>query len=221
MGVFLVNGGMLTTVQDSGRYGFQKYGVGAAGAMDQRSMRIANILVGNTLNEAVLEVTLVGPVIRFTSGNFFAATGGDLGALLNGRTIQPYSAVRAEEGDVLSFKGRRSGCRAYIAFAGGLDIPCVLGSKATYLRSHFGGFEGRALRSGDKIAFKAPPDTLPNMLYRTAEPEIFREKEILICVVLEPQDSAFTKHGLNTFLPKRIRSPTKLIDRECALTVLL
>ena len=117
------SGGFLTTVQDMGRTGYQESGMSVSGVMDQRSAAIANILVGNDENEAVLEVTLMGPMMEFTEDNIIAVTGGNLVPKVNGKDLPMYQAVLVHKGDSMNFAGMTSGSRAYIAVAGGLDIP--------------------------------------------------------------------------------------------------
>ena len=143
MGIIVENGGILTTVQDEGRFGYQAFGVSTSGAMDNHSFHIANILVGNDMGEGALEMTSIGPTLKFTSDNIVAVTGGDLTPMLDGNEFPMYRAVLVKEGQTLSFAGARNGCRGYIAFAGGLDIPIVMGSKSTLLRNHLGGVKGR------------------------------------------------------------------------------
>lgn len=200
MGIKFANGGFITTIQDMGRTGYQEFGVPAAGVMDTLSFRKANILVGNDENEAVLEVTLMGPMFTFTSDNIIAVTGGDLGAKLNGKDIPMYQAVLAKKGDTMSFMGIKSGSRAYVAFAGGLDIPVVMGSKSTHLKSNLGGFEGRKLGPGDEIEFTAPKTTLPNMSRRVLPADDFSGASCELRVILGPQDDCFTEKGIQTFL---------------------
>lgn len=200
MGIKFANGGFITTIQDMGRTGYQEFGVPAAGVMDTLSFRKANILVGNDENEAVLEVTLMGPMFTFTSDNIIAVTGGDLGAKLNGKDIPMYQAVLAKKGDTMSFMGIKSGSRAYVAFAGGLDIPVVMGSKSTHLKSSLGGFEGRKLGPGDEIEFTAPKTTLPNMSRRVLSADDFSGASCELRVILGPQDDCFTEKGIQTFL---------------------
>ncbi|MBP3927149.1 MAG: biotin-dependent carboxyltransferase family protein [Clostridium sp.] len=200
MGVKFANGGFLTTVQDMGRIGFQESGMSVSGVMDQRSAALANLLVGNDENEAVLEITLMGPMCQFTEDNIIAVTGGNLGPKLNGKDLPMYQAVRVKKGDNMSFAGMFSGSRAYVAFAGGLDIPVVMGSKSTNLKSRVGGYQGRKLGGGDEIGFIAPKTTLPNMGKRKVTPDDFTATEQVIRVVLGPQDDCFTEKGLKTFL---------------------
>ena len=201
MSIRIINGGMLTTVQDNGRIGYQQFGVPVSGAMDPQAAAIANILVGNEDNEAVLEVTMLGPRIEFQEANCIAVTGGDLTPQLDGKSFPMNRAVAVQKGQVLSFAAPRSGCRAYIAFAGGLDIPQVMGSRSTYLKAKIGGLEGRKLDKEDIIAFRAPTAQLPNMEKRAvADAETFTKTDVTLRVVLGPQDDAFTEAGIKTFL---------------------
>lgn len=199
MGITVENGGLLTSVQDEGRYGYQKYGMSPSGPMDPRSFYLANILVGNARGEGMLETTYMGLQIRFTESNIIAITGGDLMAEINGEDAPMYQALKVENGDVLSFGGMRGGSRAYVAFAGGLDISEVMGSKSTAMRYKIGGYEGRKLQKGDEIGFLHPKTDLPHMDERHLSPEIFPKKEIVLRVVLGPQEDCFTEKGIRQF----------------------
>ncbi len=199
MGIMMLNGGLLTTIQDAGRRGYQRYGMGVSGAVDVHSYVYANILVGNTHNEAVLEVTLMGPVIEFTSNSVIAVTGGDLSPMLNGAPLPMYRAVQVQKGSILSFGPVKSGCRAYISFAGGLAITPVMGSRSTYIKAHIGGYEGRNLQAGDEIAFRRPASCPPNVEKRVMQPEIWNGN-YTVRVIMGPQDDRFTKKGIDTFL---------------------
>jgi len=164
MSITILNPGMLTSVQDLGRIGYQQFGVSVSGVMDPRSASIANILVGNDEGEAVLECTMMGPHIRFDAPNIIAITGGDLGATLDGQRIDTYRAIPVNAGQTLRFTMLRTGCRAFVAFAGGLDIPVVMGSRSTNMKAKIGGYQGRKLQKDDVIAFpppKTPAATLP------------------------------------------------------------
>jgi antagonist of KipI len=147
---------LLTTVQDLGRTGYQRHGIVVGGAMDAPAIRIANLLVGNAQSAAALEATLLGPTLEFLRDHLFAVAGGDLGALLNGEPVPSWRPCVARAGSVLSFAGPRAGCRAYIAIAGGIDVPEVLGSRSTDLRAGIGGMQGRALAAGDVLSVCAP-----------------------------------------------------------------
>jgi antagonist of KipI len=149
MTVTVLHAGLLTTIQDLGRYGAQKYGVIVSGAMDSYSLRIANILVGNDEGEGAIEVTLFGTSLQFEKDQLIAITGADLAANLDGEKAPMWRPVLVRKGSILTFKSGKKGARAYIAFAGGIAIPRAMGSKSTYLRAGIGGFQGRALQKGD------------------------------------------------------------------------
>jgi len=200
MSITVLNPGMLTTVQDMGRYGYQQFGVPVSGVMDQRAAAIANILVGNSQNEAVLECTLLGPHLRFDADNCFAITGGELTASLDGVSVPTYKAISAKAGQVLRFSAPAKGCRAFIAFAGGLDIKPVMGSCSTYIKAAIGGVNGRKLAKDDVIGFKAPCAELKNMGLRSIASELITRDVYTVHVVMGPQDDAFTDEGIATFL---------------------
>lgn len=145
-------GGMQTTVQDLGRSGFQKYGVVAAGAMDPYALRMANLLVGNEENNAGLEITLVGPEIQFEEDALISICGGDLSPQLDGTAVGLWKPLEVHKEQILTFGTPRRGSRAYLAVAGGIDVPEVMDSRSTYLRAALGGFNGRALKAGDQLA---------------------------------------------------------------------
>jgi KipI family sensor histidine kinase inhibitor len=156
-GLEVLDPGLLTTVQDAGRTGRRRLGVSPAGAMDTRSLAAANAALGNAADAAALECTVAGPALVFLAATRFAIAGADLGAVLERRDLGPWPVplgvpVLARAGNVLRFAGRRSGCRACVAIEGGVDVPEVLGSRATDLGSGFGGLGGRALRAGDRLA---------------------------------------------------------------------
>ena len=149
--VTILKPGLFTTIQDSGRWGHQDRGVPVAGPMDWSACRLANALVGNALDAAALEVTLVGPELRFEKPSVFAVTGADLSASLDGAPLALESPQACAGGSLLRFGERRSGTRAYIAVDGGIDVPRVLGSRATHVVSGLGGIDGRALVAGDRL----------------------------------------------------------------------
>ena len=199
MSITILNPGMLTSVQDLGRIGYQQFGVSVSGVMDPRSASIANILVGNDEGEAVLECTMMGPHIRFDAPNIIAITGGDLGATLDGQRIDTYRAIPVNAGQTLRFTMLRTGCRAFVAFAGGLDIP-VMGSRSTNMKAKIGGYQGRKLQKDDVIGFRAPKTDLKNLGLRHTSPEFMPRAEYKLRIVLGPQDDAFTERGITTFL---------------------
>ena len=199
MSITVLNPGLLTTVQDMGRVGYQQFGVSVSGVMDPRSAAIANILVGNQEGEAVLECTMMGPHLQFDRANTIAITGGDLMPTLDGQPIPAYRAISVQAGQVLRFQAPKTGCRCFIAFTGGLDIPEVMGSRSTYLKAKIGGVEGRKLQKGDVIPFRAP-GVPKNLNIRFISPEFVPRQVYTLRVVLGPQDDAFTQEGMNTFL---------------------
>ncbi|MCM3595781.1 biotin-dependent carboxyltransferase family protein [Metabacillus idriensis] len=144
--------GLLTSIQDLGRYGSQKYGVIASGAMDTLSHRIANMLVGNSENEAAVEMTMLGAHFEFQSDSMISICGGDLSPILNDRPAKMWRPLFVKKGSLLTFGGAKKGCRAYLAVAGGIEVPEVMGSKSTYLRAGIGGYEGRAIENGDILS---------------------------------------------------------------------
>lgn len=192
--------GFLTTVQDLGRHNYQALGVPVSGAMDKRSLKLANLLVDNDVTEAGLEVTMLGPTIEFTEDNVIAITGGDLMPQINNMDIDMNKAIICHKGDILSFKGIKSGSRAYIAFAGGLSIHKVMGSKSTYIKAGIGGFKGRKLEKNDEICFENPKVSISNLSKRTLNINNQFSNEINLRVIMGPQDDCFTEDGIKTFL---------------------
>jgi antagonist of KipI len=148
--------GLLTTVQDLGRHGYQRDGVPVSGAMDPFALRVANLLVGNDPGAAGLEATLSGPVLEFAEEALIALAGADPGALLDGVVVPPWRPVRVPAGSTLALGAARRGCRAYLAVAGGIDVPRVLGSRSTFVRAALGGHRGRELRRGNELPVGSP-----------------------------------------------------------------
>ena len=200
MGIIVENPGIQTTVQDEGRFGYQQFGVSPAGPMDTQSFYLANILAGNQKGEGALELTFSGPALKFDEDNVIAITGADMTPTLNGEAIPSYQAVAVHAGDVLDFGfAAGNGCRSYVAFAGGLDVPLVMGSKSTLMRNGLGGVHGRKLEKGDSIGFSNPVSELPNMHLRKLQQEVFPRKEVTLRVVAGPQDTEFTEDELKKF----------------------
>jgi antagonist of KipI len=148
--------GLFTTIQDTGRWGHQVSGVPVSGALDQFSHRVANAAVGNDREAATLEVTLVGPELRFEQAATIAVAGADLGATVDGARVPLNTATRCRPGGVLRFGERRAGARAYVAVNGGIVVPAVLGSRATHVASAVGGMAGRRLAAGDRLPVGTP-----------------------------------------------------------------
>ena len=146
------DGGVRTTVQDAGRFGLYHFGMPPSGALDDYSFRAANLLVGNDEGAAVLEATFSGPTLEFEQDAVIAVTGADLPLKLDGEEQPGWTSLAVKAGQVLSFDFLRAGARAYIAVAGGIDVPVVFGSRSTYALCVIGGLEGRAIREGDVAA---------------------------------------------------------------------
>ena len=195
--------GMLTTVQDLGRWGFLGKGMPIAGAMDPVALQMGNIMVGNPANTAALEMTIMGPALTVTAGEAVAVlTGADLGLTINGEPRQAWKCSRVRKGDALSFRGTSGkGCRAYLCISGGIEVDPVMGSRSTYLRGKMGGFNGRPLTKGDVIHtgkphllwkrfdnFECNEDLIPDYGLQTK-----------LKAVPGPQDNLFTENGLKTF----------------------
>ncbi|MVN77265.1 5-oxoprolinase/urea amidolyase family protein [Hymenobacter sp. HMF4947] len=156
MSISVLRPGLLTTVQDLGRPGYQQAGIVVGGALDALALRVANLLVGNPETAAGLEITLRGPTLRFETDHLVALTGADLTPTIGGQALPLHRPVWVRAGAELVFGGARAGCRAYLAVSGGLAVPLVLGSRATYLRAALGGLDGRALRAGDQLPAPGP-----------------------------------------------------------------
>ena len=151
MAIEVIKPGLATTVQDAGRVGYYNVGIPLSGALDQYSFRAANLLVGNDENAAAIECTLLGPELRFHDDAVISVTGSAMTPKLDGTPTATGEAIAVRAGTVVSFDFMRTGARAYIAVAGGIDVPVVLGSRSTYGLGAFGGFMGRKLASGDLL----------------------------------------------------------------------
>ncbi|MCW3981951.1 MAG: biotin-dependent carboxyltransferase family protein [Candidatus Bathyarchaeota archaeon] len=196
----IIRRGLFTTIQDFGRYGFQRYGVPVSGAIDPHAFLAANLLVGNKPNYAVLEITLKGPELLLLNATEIAITGANLSPAINGKPVDSWQTLRVHEGDTLSFGLPKEGCRAYLAVSGGIDVPVLLGSRSTYVRGGFGGFSGRQLREGDIVESFQPEGRLESRLSLPRELIPRYRREAAVQVVLGPQVSDFTERGLDVFL---------------------
>ena len=169
MTVTVLKPGMLSTLQSRPRPGMRHLGVPSGGAADTLSLALANRLVGNSWHATALEVTMMGPLLRFDSAGAFAIAGAPVQATLNGAAIDRHATVFAEPGDELNAGSAAVGARAYIAIAGGFVADDVLGSTSTNLQAGFGGLQGRALQKGDILeftggeidAFETPAEFIP------------------------------------------------------------
>ena len=198
MAIKVIHPGLLTTVQDLGRFGYQKLGIPVSGVMDTAAYEAACSLCGNTNGEAVLEMTMLGGRYLFLDPAVIAITGADMHPSLNNREIPMYTQIKVNAGDYLDLHSASNGCRTYLAAAGGIAVPAVMGSRSTHLKCRIGGFEGRALKTGDilpvgNIILNDIPEIKP-----LSKPEY--SNEITVRFIFGPQDDCFTVKGKETFV---------------------
>lgn len=195
MSIKIISGGMLSTVQDEGRTGFQSTGFSVSGVMDRDAYRDANYLVGNFNGEAVIEMTFTGICAEFLCDGVIALTGGDFSAKLNGALIPRYRCVKVRRGDILKMGAAVTKMRAYLAVRGGIDTEPFLGSRSTNLKIKAGGYEGRKLQPGDILPVGSGENCAPFKERELPEPVYSDE----IRVIPGPQEGFFTKKGIETF----------------------
>jgi antagonist of KipI len=193
--------GIMSTVQDLGRFGCARYGVAASGALDGFAVRVGNLLVGNAENAAVVETTLMGLRIKAVRDAVVAVTGGDLQARKGSEPLAVWRSHLVREGESISFSGPASGFRSYLAVAGGIHAATVMGSRSTNLASGFGGFQGRPLRKGDILAVEPVKDAL-RFAGRAFTPEWIPDYSApwRLRIVWGPQDDHFSEEGRQTFV---------------------
>lgn len=149
----IIKPGLLDTVQDLGRYGYQKHGVVTSGAMDKWAHRIANLLVGNEEDASTIESTITGPEIQFAENSLIALCGGEFCPTINGIAVPMWRPVLVKKNHILKIGHTKRGCRIYLAVGGGFDVPLLMNSRSTYMRAKIGGFQGRPLKKEDKLLF--------------------------------------------------------------------
>jgi biotin-dependent carboxylase-like uncharacterized protein len=202
MALEVLHGGLLTSVQDGGRHGAYDIGLPPSGAMDDFSFRVANLLVGNDENAAVLEATYLGPRLRFEEDRVVAVTGADLPPTVDGEPRATWEAITVHAGQTLAFGPLRAGARCYIAVAGGIDVPPMLGSRSTFARVAFGGHQGRRLVAGDRLELgESRPGAAPRTGARVGEndrPRFAEETEVRVVVGL--YSHRLTPESLAAFL---------------------
>ncbi|HUU35133.1 MAG TPA: biotin-dependent carboxyltransferase family protein [Vicinamibacterales bacterium] len=207
-GLVVLRPGLLTTVQDLGRWGSQALGVPVAGPMDTFAHRLANALVGNPAAAATLEVTLLGPELRAERALVVAVAGAAFELTVDGRPVGHQASFALAPGAVLRFGVRQGGSRAYLAVAGGIDTPPVLGSRSTHLVSGMGGLAGRALVSGDVLPVGTPTRGGPPRAGRPLTRPVPAARPALR-VMLGPQDAWFSRQSVETLLHELYRVSTK------------
>jgi biotin-dependent carboxylase-like uncharacterized protein len=156
MTIKVIHPGLATTIQDLGRPGYYHLGIPVSGAMDRLALRSANLLVGNDEGAACLEAVFMGPQLEFTRDSLVAVTGAELPPKIDGEPRPTWTSFAVKAGETLSFDFLRAGARAYIAVAGGIDVPVVLGSRSTYAIGALGGIDGRAIQAGDELPVGTP-----------------------------------------------------------------
>ncbi len=197
--ITVVKPGLMTTVQDEGRFGWRAYGMPASGAMDRYAFRVANILAGNEASLAALEMTLSGAVFRFETDSYVSVCGADMRCSLNGVGVRNWSGFPVTAGSELSFGHAVSGCRSYLAVRGGIATPVVMGSRSTCLRAGIGGVGGRALKAGDFLGCGGSNRkvTKKRVLPRRFIPRY--TGSMVLRVLLGPQEDHFTEDGISVF----------------------
>lgn len=193
----VISPGPFTTVQDRGRYGYLRYGVPISGVMDSFAARLANLLVGNEEEAAVLECTMAGPSLAVLDVADVAVTGAEMAVHLNGVAVAGWSSFRVTPGDILTIGPARSGCRGYIAVGGGIAVPIVMGSRSCYPAAGIGGHHGRALQPGDRLA-RGAQALLPAPRRLPAELVPRYGDALTLRAIPGPQDDSFAE-GLTTF----------------------
>ena len=205
----IIRTGVLATVQDLGRWGYQRFGMPVSGAMDGFALRAANLLVGNAGGEAALEIAMGGLAMRAMQDTVVAISGADLLPRIDGRAAPMWTSFAVRPGQELSWDRPAKGTWAYLAVAGGIDVPSVMGSKSTYLRAKVGGLEGRALAKGDILC--ASPENGDRHRFQTTKSEpvpFFRGRSlspteipeysssVIARVILGPQLDAFADEAV-------------------------
>ncbi|MDD3229463.1 MAG: biotin-dependent carboxyltransferase family protein [Oscillospiraceae bacterium] len=199
--IVVEKGGALTTIQDLGRFGFERFGVSPSGPMDVRSFSISNILVGNPRNAAAMEISIMGPTLRFRDSAVIAVTGCEISFMRNGVPLPMYTTVYISAGDIVEFGIAKTGCRAYLAVSGGFDVPAVMGSRATSIQNKIGGIYGRRLQNGDELTIGSSSIKTEQILGRSLPRDNFEGNQfVTLRVIMGPQDNEFTKEGIQTFL---------------------
>lgn len=194
----IINPGLLSSIQDSGRYGYQQYGMPVAGAMDTDALQLANWCVGNQPNEACIESTILGAAIEFQLDTRIALCGAKVRAKINGEFVDMNRSLQIKAGDQLEMGQVQSGCRTYLAIAGGFNIPELMNSKSTYLRGKFGGFKGKALSAGDEIEINQTKQVFKRVLAQDLIPDYSSHTQIRVTAGAEVK--RFTQEGIKSFL---------------------
>lgn len=197
--ITMLQPGIFTTIQDKGRWGYQAYGMPISGAMDRYACQVANLLVGNQMNAAVIEMTGMGAAFKFDEEQMVAVCGGDMQGLLDNSPISNWSSFLVPKRGEIRFHGAVSGYRTYLAIRGGFNVPMVLESRSTCTPAKVGGYGGRMLRQGDVLHIGQDHDfaVQPGELMAPYIPQYAKQLELR--VILGPQEDRFTQGTLTSF----------------------
>ena len=198
--LYVLNPGLLTTLQDGGRTGFEDQGVPPSGALDELSFALANALVGNPAGTGALEFTLIGGEFRAGQGGCVIAVTGDMEVFIDDQPMPAYQCHVLRSGAVLKVGRALSGARGYLAVGGGFAARPVLGSVSTLMRGELGGFAGRALAKGDDLPLALPSQCLPLAARASAQRFLPQREQRALRVVLGPQQAHFSEHEIGRFL---------------------
>lgn len=198
MAIEITEPGLAASVQDRGRPGYYSVGIPPSGAVDLYSALAANLLVGNDDGAAVIEAAYLGPKLRFTGPTVVAVTGATMPVTLNGDPVPQWESFPVATGDLLAFGYLQEGARIYIAVAGGIEVPLVLGSRSTYALGGFGGFDGRPLQAGDLLATGHGPGRPSRSVPADLRPALARDIDVRIMLGL--YDYRLAPAGLETLL---------------------
>jgi len=196
------------TVQNGGRQHSRSFGVPRGGAMDLFALRVVNAVVGNFLDAAALEWALGGGAVRFGRDCFFAVGGATVRATVSGQDVAPFTTSFARAGDELIVEQIISGRFLYLACDGGIDVPVLLDSRSTYLPGHFGGYEGRILKSRDSVPLGAPPSTHPAPGFHAAADLIPRYDSGIVHVTPGTQEDLFDESAIRILTESEYRIST-------------
>ena len=199
--------GGYTTIQDQGRFGYQQMGIPVCGVLDAFAFHAANLLVANFRNAAVMEITVMGPRLEIMAEADLAVTGAEIGMTLNDQPIEVWESFSVKPGDILDIQQVKSGCRAYLAVNGGIDVPEVMGSRSTYVGGNMGGYHGRLLKAGDVIKC-GRAKRLPRMRQTPSDMIPSYPSEIVIRAIPGPQDDFFLE-GLDIIFHSDFMVSTK------------
>lgn len=214
MSIEVLNPGLSTTVQDQGRFGYYHVGLPQGGSLDAYSSQAANMLVGNTADEAVLECTYMGASLRFDRETVIAVTGAVTTATIDGEEALLWETLVVPAGGVLEFGMVTNGVRLYIAVAGGVDVPLVLGSRSTYPLGQLGGFKGRKLEAGDVLSVGEPTtggsEAHRRVVPADLRPEFSKQQDVRVLMGL--YDFRLTEKGKRNLLEEEWKL-TPVADR--------